>query len=934
MAEKSYLKRQIRLVALNANDLFTNEEYAVYMEICALMNEIDKLEADGSQPLLRKDLIAQKKSKSKLLTKIICRHKGVPRVVRLESVLKQGEPQEGATWKRLKFSRKICEFESEMSRAMGLKHLDYTFDKIIIKWKNVDLLEQLVVDGFVFPILTETGLDMRKYRCYTASSGQLRTDKVSFISETMWDKIHGRIECGMTWDEINKKGGVNVNKLLPYLALASSGTDPWDDFDIDRSIVIPDWESEVTDNMMYIKPDYTTEVGIRTVVINHIDGAGMVEPKVSKKNFMVRGPWCKGLLCSFPVRAWCIEHNVEPVIADAWGKVHNLEEEDIVVIFTCSQLKLWKYYDDWDHYKREYKKNNCHFSRMKYEEDYLPNKELNYQFIQSLCDFTDSELKVFLKRTHDKLQSITKDKQAMLELLRASPTSADPYNQALYAYPELLRDGYARETLKDTRKKMLYDAKAGSIRCLNKRVFAIPDLYAACEFYFLHDKHPKGLLKNGEIACKPLKNYDKADVLRSPHLYFEHAVRTISHDPEVYKWFYTDGVYTSCHDLISRILQMDVDGDELNVVVDPTIISVAERNIKENEIVPLFYDANKAAPEIISRHAYYHGLIRAHTFSNIGEISNMLTCLWNRNHPDLLAAALLAYLNNLRIDGAKNGTVNEYTNYPEIAKRINKATGGTHGRLPAFFKFTKNGRAAAKKKGEVKYAKPNKSTMNRVCAFFDDIGKINVNLAGVPAFNPQMLLDGPVGKWNNDIVQTFGDLDGMRVSIDIVLAETAPSERSSIGMYQMLTEEITNVLTEKFGSLEVCYPHIASFLFTGDHLKSASHKRMFWRVFGEIALRNLKNNLEHYTVCKLCGAKIPSWADVHNCPKNTQGFYTCIDCGKQCNRTGPKQKRCDECQEKTKIKNNRKYAALRRQRRLEYEKQCITLLQSCSTQTS
>ena len=43
MAEKSYLKRQIRLVALNANDLFTNEEYAVYMEICALMNEIDKL---------------------------------------------------------------------------------------------------------------------------------------------------------------------------------------------------------------------------------------------------------------------------------------------------------------------------------------------------------------------------------------------------------------------------------------------------------------------------------------------------------------------------------------------------------------------------------------------------------------------------------------------------------------------------------------------------------------------------------------------------------------------------------------------------------------------------------------------------------------------------------------------------------------------------
>lgn len=78
-------------------------------------------------------------------------------------------------------------------------------------------------------------------------------------------------------------------------------------------------------------------------------------------------------------------------------------------------------------------------------------------------------------------------------------------------------------------------------------------MYAACEYWFLGIKEPRGLLVDGEIACNIYKDYNKADVLRSPHLYMEHAVRTITHDPVIYEWFYTNGVYTSCHDLISRI---------------------------------------------------------------------------------------------------------------------------------------------------------------------------------------------------------------------------------------------------------------------------------------------------------------------------------------------------------------------------------------------
>jgi len=210
-------------------------------------------------------------------------------------------------------------------------------------------------------------------------NSQLRRNKVQMISEDIWLKIKNRIECGLDWDTINERGGTNVNKLLAYWALCGSATDPWLDFDIDRCIVVPDWEGEVTGRMMYIKPDYTAEVGIRTVKINHVDGAGMMLPIVSRKNFMFRGPAFKGLLCSFDFLRFCAENNVPPVIKDRWGLEHNLIEENIQIIFTESQFKLCKLYKSWQEYKDAFKANGCQFGKTQYEEDNPPNKRLNYQ---------------------------------------------------------------------------------------------------------------------------------------------------------------------------------------------------------------------------------------------------------------------------------------------------------------------------------------------------------------------------------------------------------------------------------------------------------------------------------------------------------------------------------------------------------------------------
>lgn len=176
---------------------------------------------------------------------------------------------------------------------------------------------------------------------------------------------------------------------------------------------------------------------------------------------------------------------------------------------------------------------------------------------QTLQDFSDDEIAQFTKDDHDRLKDLTKDKDAMLKVLKASKDSEQPYKVALKIYPELLREAYARESLKAIRKRMLYDAKSGKLRCENKRLFVLPDFYACCQYWFMGDENPKGLLAKDEIACKIFRLHDKADVLRSPHLYLEHSIQRISHDPKIYEWFYTHAIHTSRFSMISRILQFD-----------------------------------------------------------------------------------------------------------------------------------------------------------------------------------------------------------------------------------------------------------------------------------------------------------------------------------------------------------------------------------------
>ena len=381
-----------------------------------------------------------------------------------------------------------------------------------------------------------------------------------------------------------------------------------------------------------------------------------------------------------------------------------------------------------------------------------------------------------------------------------------------------------------------------------------------------------------------------------------------------------------------------VDGDQLNVVVDPLFVSIAERNIKKYDVTPLFYDAIKTETEMVTKEAMFQALKRAHDYSageitSIGEISNMLTRLWNKDKPDRDAANLLCMFNNWVIDAAKVGHINHYKNYPKAAKKIGKATGGKNGRMPYFYAWSKNQRHSGKNKNK-KYAEPNNSTMNRICRAFDDIGNINLNYAGILQFNYQMLLPGPCMYSRIDIGEMFCELDSSNVIAKIKAQDAAyMNERVLIYDYNMVAEDIKNRLTDKFGPLEEIYPYIVEYLFAGEGINKPAHKQMFWRVFGDIALENLKNNLVNCDTCKDCQMKIPGWVRNHQCIKNTKGFFECINCHTIQERKNSKQCRCEECQKNFAIDQKKEKQRIRREIQKEIFEKRTSHLQLFSTET-
>ena len=539
----------------------------------------------------------------------------------------------------------ISLFESSLTRALGIGQNELTQDLFILNVFFFQIFESLVKDGFIY--------NGNKYVFLTASAGQIRTKRAVFIREDRYEAIQQKIMCGLTVEEINNRGGINTNKYLAYLALCNSATDVWEDFDIDRSIVVDDFETDVAGEVDYINEiDYSITRQQTNTPIPHTDGCGMMLDDTTR---MVRLPWVKGLLVTFPFDKFIQEKcGGECKIYDIYGNEHDIIAENIKYIFTKSQFKLWKFYDSWDCYKAQFKAWQCEACYCNIEEPFIPKAKINYQMLQTLSDIKDDEIERITRRTVDEINKVGNDYQTTMRLLGATDYNQSPnyFQQALMLYPELFRDAYHRDILKQVKKSLVKQAKGGRLVVNGRYQFLAPDLYAFCEWLFLGIQNPDGLLADGEVYSRLNRDGAELACLRSPHLYREWAVRKNKRGEELDKWFgCTKCVYTSTHDLISRYLMFDVDGDKSLVIQDRTLTAIAKRNMKD--IRPLAYELKKAKGGLITPEALYEGMSHAYTGGNIGPISNNITKVWNSGNigeEQLNVVKWLCLYNNAVID--------------------------------------------------------------------------------------------------------------------------------------------------------------------------------------------------------------------------------------------------------------------------------------------
>ena len=782
--------------------------------------------------------------------------------------------------------RRAAIFDSTLIRCFELKEREFNTEIVIIKVYFFEVVKNIIKNGFY--------MNGQKYVFFSASAGQIRTKKLVAVREDLLKENMDRLTAGLTVESINAQGGMNVNKYIAYLALCNSATDEWKDFDIDRCIVVDDFENTVTGTVDFIdEKSYKITRQTLDLPFTQTDGCGMILPCLSDRNFMIRLPWVKGLLAKFDFIRFIKEHNASPIVTDVYGDKHDIIAENIQIIFTKSQFKMWKYYRDWNEYKDNFKKYHSIVGVCNVEEDTFSDSVINYQMIQTLSDLTDEQINSLACENNKDIVNLATDMNTMLKVFGAVPWNKNKtgFQKCLEKYPELISDTYSRKTLKDLKDKLERDLWSAKFKIGGKYTFVIPDLYAFCERLFLGVENPTGILRDGEVCCKLFDNGVKLDCLRSPHLYREHPIRVNNTD---ITWFDTNAIYISCHDFISRVVQCDFDGDKLLVTDNNTLITAAERNMQG--IVPLYYNMGKASAEILTPDSLYKGLILAFNGGNIGSPSNDITKIWNSGEITQEKLDVIKWLClevNFTIDYAK--TLYKPIRPDWVNDIIRKYTTA---KVPHFFQY-------AKGKTDEQVESRTQCTVDRIKPLYPR-KKLNFNfkINNIGKFDYKVLMHDPDIAFNEEIANCFKDIVS-KLNFNNVADEKLYNYCS---VYEVARQDILSLGENPLDIIDIIILDIFA------RRKTVS-KKAFWTLFGDMVYINICNNLgDNCVPCKRCKRRFyrTRVTQVY-CPK-CKGYQkigtktlSCCDCGAEfiVDARNMTKIRCDNCQVEVDIKKNR-----------------------------
>lgn len=821
--------------------------------------------------------------------------------------------------KYLKEDYEIAIFENDVTRLAfqdrNITEADYQLlDEIVyMEIFHNEIMWQILNNGVY--------IDGKEYMLFSATTGQVRNTTITLMRKDFFKNHQGYLMVGLSQNRVNthinnykKEKGMNVGKYLSYNALPlSSSVLPDNEIDIDHCIVVKGLETIIKDKVKYVDiqtdktgqcyvADTPKEYQNREIKIEHIDGAGMFIPGELPSSCQIRGGYFKGAMFPFDFRMFVKQVSHNSIVTDAWGDLVDVEKNDIRFVMSTSQLKMWREYDSWEEYKKEFRKNKLKLSINSYANKVKKTVTFAYQYLQTLPYDTDIsglckssiedliKLKTDIEYVKQELglaNDIDTDEDIYKDIKEEDTNNRDDFKQksnsyiakALDLYPSLIYDSYIKKKIQNLFNARKKSYMGGKLKIRGYYSYVVPDMYAFCEYLFMGKKNPQGLVPKNYVYNK---YYDECgDVenvicLRSPHLSrYEYPRRKLIKSDECRKWFgaMENDTVVSCHDLISKSLQSDWDGDEILISADENLYHAAEALPDE----PLYYEMQKAEAQIISEKSIYDALVKGFDNNVIGESSNAITKLWNspslKDNPiqyDDAINVFCAY-SNYAIDFPKTGkslALGEYEQlYKDLIppKDIKERMKTPKIKYPQFFRYAKG-----KKNNLEEYTD---SPMNRIAKYIDEqTGRkhyiyFNNDRNKVEPFDYRNLMNNVVKSDNtalyeversdNRYLELYNVLNRRKLK-NKKICECIQNEqdRHNIDIKEInakfdifhyyCIQEIKKIFTNKKGyfNINLAVNYMIDMEYNKHEFVSTS-KDILWKCFGHIIIQNINNNLKN-----------------------------------------------------------------------------------------
>lgn len=605
----------------------------------------------------------------------------------------------------------LCELTDEKAKLIREHNSEFfrgQLDYVLRKIESLLFIQDFVSIEFgstkEYNELNKNGfcINGKKFTWLMCGAGHQRTNRAMYVCADIYEKLDTVLVCGA------KLKDMVLAKYNAYYALASSAT-----YQVrtPRVCVVADCEVKRTKLVDFANEDSIIQCE-KELDFNLFDGQGLISPQFSKlwaedvgvfdyipSAWGVRCAFIKGMCVTFDFHKFAKEVANNNFVTDIWGNVVNIENVDVVL--TQSQFKLWNCYDSWNEYADNASMQGFSWGISKVSprvEDEKIKMFTNYQFLQIL-NLSDSDIEGLCKPTIEWVKNVACGDIDFTELYLLGKIAnskdtdkiwgkvQDEFLKCLIIENKLINDSYCKNRIIKSINKKINESYFGNLMVDGNFMARISDPYALSEHIF--GMEIKGLIGDNEHYSSFWndRNVKTVVAMRSPLTYKTEAHKLNLQDNEnTSKWYQylTSGVVYNVFG-VDCLLEAGAD-------YDFDIVATTNNNYFINGIlgnnIAVVYEAHKPPKEKIEKKKL--AKIAGVGFNTqIGYLTNLSTTLYEMQSQYAVGSVewgeleerlkFCCKLQSMQIDKAKGLDIDEIPKHWTEFRYAIKLDGGEKG---------------------------------------------------------------------------------------------------------------------------------------------------------------------------------------------------------------------------------------------------------------